>query len=122
MVQKRANSASPSLPQTRTTEVPASVLLLYGSKPRVDPCAYSNLVSHADPDLYEWARMARTQAGGQRHSLHQIRECVPVDRGYGQSPKARRSLRESELAQDSQQVRQAGHAANAGYSSDSQHY
>ena len=103
--------------QTRTTEVSAPVLLLYGSKPRLDPCAYSNLVSDADPDLYEWARMARAQAGGQRHSLHQIRECISVDRGYGQSAEVRRSFRESELAQDSQQVCQAGHAANAGYSS-----
>src|SRR5437867_373262 len=63
------------------------------------------------------ARMARAQAGGQWHSLHQIRERVSVDPGYGPSAKVRRSLRESELAQDSQSVCQAGHAANAGYSS-----
>src|SRR5437773_10597308 len=40
-----------------------------------------------------------------------------MDRGYVQSPEVRRSIRESELAQDSQQVRQDDHSPNAGYSS-----
>src|SRR5438128_5751567 len=40
-----------------------------------------------------------------------------MDRGYGSSAEVLRSIREFELAQDSQQVCQAGHSANAGYSS-----
>src|SRR5206468_11565511 len=40
-----------------------------------------------------------------------------MDRGYGSSAEVLRSIREFELAQDSQQVCQARHSANAGYSS-----
>jgi len=53
-----AKKAKPNqLPFVRSArrEVFAPVLLLHGSRPRLDPRAYSNLVSHADPDLYERA-------------------------------------------------------------------
>src|SRR5438067_1728284 len=61
--------------------------------------------------------MARAEVGGEWRSLYQTRQRLSLDPGYGPSPEVRRSIRESELAENSQQVRQDDHAANAGYSS-----
>src|SRR6266700_5007950 len=49
----------------------------------LNPCAYSNLVSYADPNLSEPARMARTEVEGQRRSLYQTRPCIPLHSGHG---------------------------------------
>ena len=50
----------------------APLFLLHGSGLRPHPCAYSDLVSHADPGLSQWARVARTEALGQsvRYTKH----------------------------------------------------
>ena len=62
------------------------------------------LVSAADPDLSQWARMARTQTVGQSRALHQARQCLSVDRGHGPSAAVCGSLCEFELAGNPQQV------------------
>src|SRR5438093_4805622 len=45
-----------------------------------------------------------------------------MDRGYGSSAEVLRSIREFELAQDSRQVRQAGHSAMQDILQDCSHY
>src|SRR6266516_1206872 len=52
----------------------------------------------------ERARMARTEVEGQRSVLSQARQCISLDRGHGQGAALRRSIREAELAEDSQHV------------------
>src|SRR6266516_2549870 len=54
--------------------------------------------------ISERARMARTEVEGQRRVLYQARQCISLDRGHGQGAALRRSIREAELAEDSQQV------------------
>src|SRR5436309_10946226 len=111
---QKAASRSASLRSARTAEVLAPVLLLHGSPVRFNPCAYSNLVSYADPNLCERARMARTEVEGQRRSLYQTRQCISLHPGHGQGATIRRSIRATELAQDTQPVCPAGHAPTPG--------
>jgi hypothetical protein len=54
-----------SLRSVRPAQVFAPLFLLHGSRLRSPPCAYSDLVSHADPGLSQCARVARTEALGQ---------------------------------------------------------
>src|SRR6266516_470455 len=58
--------------------------------------------------ISERARMARTEVEGQRRVLYQARQCISLDRGHGQGAALRRSIREAELAEDSQQVCPSG--------------
>src|SRR5438093_8415788 len=69
----RKNARISVLSLNPQAEVFALVLLLHGSSLRLDPCTYSNLVSHAHPGLFERPRMARSEAGGEWCSLHQTR-------------------------------------------------
>ena len=50
------------LRSVRPAQVFAPVFLLHGSRLRSDPCAYSDLVSDADPGLSQWPRVARSEA------------------------------------------------------------
>src|SRR5206468_4212548 len=54
-------------------------------------------------------RMARTEVEGQRRSLYQTRQCISLHPGHGQGATIRRSIRATELAQDTQPVCPAGH-------------
>ena len=66
-------------------EVLTSILLLHGSSLRLNSCAHSNPVSYADSNLFERARMARTEVAGQRRSLYQARQCICLDRGHARA-------------------------------------
>ena len=59
-------------------------------------------------------RMARTEVEGQRRSLYQTRQCISLHPGHGQGATIRRSIRATELAQDTQPVCPAGHAPTPG--------
>ena len=48
--------------------------------------ARANLVSLLDPSVHEWSRVARATDRRTRHVLRALRQQLPLDRGFSQSP------------------------------------
>ena len=65
----------------------------------------SNLVSLFHPSVHERSGMACSPHGRERHGLHALRQQLPVDRGFSQSPKDVRRHAQDGLAQDARRRR-----------------
>jgi hypothetical protein len=80
------------------------VLLLHGSRLRLNSREATDLVSSSDTGIREWTRVAGAQAEGEWNRVYEMGERIPLDRGHGASPGLLRPFCFTGVAPDTESV------------------